>query len=602
MDLLLRASLRDAEFLAVDTETNGLGGERCELTEVGAVLAGGGELHERWSSLVRPRAPLGRGIQRFTGITQAMVDGAPAAEAVLPRLAERLEGRVLVAHNAAFDRRVLRQAFGRAGLAWPDPPAICTLALARRLLPLQRRRALGEIAGALGIEVEKAHRALADAETCGRVLCALLPRLCAQAATVQDALEALRPTRRRRASREVAGAGPSACTPDQGAVPGARPPARRPDQAAVARARERMSALDLGELPADPGVYIFRDAAGRPLYVGKSISIRSRARAHFAPSSGGAEWTAHASVVDYRPTASELGALLLECRLIRELRPPGNKRLRAGDRRLVYLRCRLDDPFPALEVAAEPAAGHGWSVGPLRGRAAAVELAEQIDSLFGLRHCGRRLKLRAAPSAYGQMGRCLSPCLGDLDPNLYRARLDAALAMFGGGADGGSALLDHVTAQMRAASGARLYERAAALRRRRARLELILRRLDGALRATHLAPELVLARHPVADRHDAIWRAGGRVAAWRPLGSVEDLAAETAKVLRAAGSQDLGAWVPADEIPEIRTAAAWLASHPDTPRLALDPAPSEREIAHFAGVARREPEPTSDAQRHRSRR
>lgn len=562
MRSLLAASLRDAEFLAVDTETNGLGGERCELTEVAAVLAGGGELHERWSSLVCIQAPLGRGIQRFTGITQAMVDGAPDAQAVLPQLAERLEGRVLVAHNAAFDRRVLRQAFARAGLRWPDPPAICTLALARRLLPLQRRRKLGEVAEALGIEVETAHRALADAETCGRVLCALLPRLCAQAATVQDALDALRPARRRR-----------------------RPP-REPSGAAVSRARARLSGLDLAELPADPGVYVFRDSAGRPLYVGKSVSIRSRARAHFAPSSGGAEWTAHASVVDYRPTASELGALLLECRLIRELRPPGNKRLRVGDRRLVYLRCRLDDPFPALEVAPEPAAGHGWSVGPLRGRAAAVELVEQLDSLFGLRHCGRRLKARPAPSAYGQMGRCLSPCLGDLDPNLYRTRLDAALALFGGGADGGRALLDHVTAQMRAASAARLYERAASLRRRRARLELVLRRLDGALRATHAAPELVLARHPAADRHDAVWLAGGRVAATAPLHSSGELAERTAEVLRAAGARGLGAWVPAEEIPEIRTVAAWLAAHPGAPRLALDPPPSERDLARFARAAR----------------
>ena len=82
-----------AEFLAVDTETNGLARERCELTEVGAVLVGGGELHERWSSLVGVSAPLSPGIQRFTGITQEMADAAPPAEAVLPELARLLRGR-----------------------------------------------------------------------------------------------------------------------------------------------------------------------------------------------------------------------------------------------------------------------------------------------------------------------------------------------------------------------------------------------------------------------------------------------------------------------------------------------------------------------------
>src|SRR5690348_2936785 len=100
---LLEQPLASAEFLAVDTETNGLARDRCELAEVGAVLVGGGELRARWSSLVGIAQPLGRGIQRFTGITQSMVDHAPPPEAVLPELAHLLQGRVLVAHNARFD-------------------------------------------------------------------------------------------------------------------------------------------------------------------------------------------------------------------------------------------------------------------------------------------------------------------------------------------------------------------------------------------------------------------------------------------------------------------------------------------------------------------
>ena len=190
---LLAQPLATAEFIALDTETNGLARERCELTEVGAVLVGGGELHDRWSSLVGVGEPLGRGIQRFTGITQQMVDEAPPPEAVLPQLAKLLQGRVLVAHNARFDTRVLKQAFARAALDWPDPPVLCTVALARRFAPLQRRRGLASLADALGIEVGETHRALPDAETCARVLCALLPRLGAAAFTIGDALAAVRP-------------------------------------------------------------------------------------------------------------------------------------------------------------------------------------------------------------------------------------------------------------------------------------------------------------------------------------------------------------------------------------------------------------------------
>src|SRR5215213_3582434 len=122
-------ALAEMAFIAVDTATTGRLGDLCEVTEVGCVLVGGGELHEEWSSLVRVERPLSRGIQRFTGITQAMVDDAPPPEEVLPRLAEMLEGRVLVAHNAQFDRRVLRQAFERCEVKWPNPPVLCTVSM-----------------------------------------------------------------------------------------------------------------------------------------------------------------------------------------------------------------------------------------------------------------------------------------------------------------------------------------------------------------------------------------------------------------------------------------------------------------------------------------
>ncbi len=556
---LLEHPLRTAEFLVLDTETNGRAREGCELTEVGAVLVGGGELHERWGSLVRPHAPLGRGIQRFTGITQAMADGAPEAAGVLGELASRMEGRVLVAHSAAFDRRVLEQAFLRVGLTWPEPPVLCTVALARRLLPLQRERKLGLLAEALGIEVALAHRALADAETCARVFCALFPKLCTASATVGEALALLRGAR-----------APRALAPRR---------ARRPPGARRARPE-----LDFGELPHDPGVYLFRGGDGRVLYVGKSVSIRSRARAHFAPGASAGEWTAQAEVVDYRPTHSELGALLLEARLIKELRPPGNVRGRA-DETLVYLRCRLDIPFPVLEVAAEPAGGHGLSVGPLRGRRAAGELLEQLSSLFGLRHCGRTLPRREHPSAYGQMGRCLSPCLGDLDPNLYRRRLDAALGLFLGPEDGASRLLRHVEEQMRDAAATRQYERAAWLHRRLGRLRTLLRGLEGTLRATHARPRLVLAGHPTAPRFEVFWLAGGRIADRGPLPSAAELAERTHRVSGAPPSLGPGAFVPAGELEEVRILEGWLASHPATPVLALDPPPARAQLEEFVRAA-----------------
>jgi DNA polymerase III subunit epsilon len=538
--------LAGAEFLAVDVETNGRAGDLCEVTEVGAVLVGGGELHDRFESLVRVAQPLSRGIERFTGITQAMVDAAPEPSAVLEELAELAAGRVLIAHNASFDRRALAQAFERTGIDWDNPPFICTVRLATRLAPLSRQRKLGPLAESLGIEVEGAHRALVDAETCARVFCALFPRLCAHAATVGDALELASPRRR----------------------------AGKPARVRVPR-EERP---DLSKLPDDPGVYVFRDESGRPLYVGKSVSVRSRARSHFCAPSG---WTERAAVVDYKPTNSELGALVLENRLIKAWQPPGNKQLKRTDGWL-YLRARLDIAYPVLELAEEPAPGLAVNIGPLRGKGAAEELIGQLESLFLLRHCGRRLRRREFASIYGQMGRCSSPCLGDLDPNAYRRKLDEALALFDGPDDASTLLLDHIEERMQEAAAERRYERAEVLRRRRERLADVLGRLGGVVRATHACSRLVLARHPAKPRLDAFWVVAGRVRDWGPLPPMDELEERTASVVE--GSRPGAGAVPVDEVDEVRIVSSWLAAN-ESHELPLDPAPGRSALSELVAHA-----------------
>src|SRR3954449_478581 len=524
---LLATPTAQAEYLAVDVETNGRSGALCELTEVGAVLVGGGEVHESWSSLVRPQMPLQRGIQRFTGITQAMASSAPEPEDVLPRVAEMLRGRVLVAHNAQFDRRCLRQAFQRVGLKWPRPPVVCTVQMARRFAPLVRERKLAALADSLGIEVQEVHRALPDAVTCARILCALLPRMCAAAPTIEEAVEYLQS--RRRGGSEI-----------------------------IARRIAKEERPDLSALPSDPGVYIFRNDAGQPLYVGKSVSLRSRARAHFCAPSG---WTERAAIVDYKATHSELGALVLENRLIKQWLPVGNKALKRTDQ-WAFIRCRLGIPYPLLDAGSDPAPGHAINVGPIKGVRTAQDIADQLTSMFRLRHCGRKLKVREYPSAYGQMGRCCSPCLGDLDPNAYRRQVEKALSVFWS-SDARAALLSELDEQMRAAARSQAYERAGTLVRRKERLDRLLWRTEGMLEALHARPRLVLASHPSKPLWDAFWVVGGRVVDWGPVApDTSDLAERTASAMTGAlrsSRPGSAASVPAGEVDEVRIVASWIA-------------------------------------------
>jgi DNA polymerase-3 subunit epsilon len=177
------------------------------------------------------------------------------------------------------------------------------------------------------------------------------------------------------------------------------------------------------------------------------------------------------------------------------------------------------------------------------------------------------------------MGRCVSPCLGDLDPNAYRRQLDLALSHFER-PGAGEALIEEIDRRIAEASAETRYERAAALLRRRGRLAWVLERLDGMLRATHAAPRLVVARHPVKERFDAFWLVRGRLVDWGPLPGPSELLERTERALDHPPGRTV---VPADEVDEVRIVAGWVADH-EPPELALDPPPDERAVLSFAAA------------------
>jgi DNA polymerase-3 subunit epsilon len=130
---------------------------------------------------------------------------------------------------------------------------------------------------------------------------------------------------------------------------------------------------------------------------------------------------------------------------------------------------------------------------------------------------------------------------------------------------------------MHEASAERRYERAAWLQRRRKRLESLLIKLGGVLRAIHASTRLVLAPHPSDPaRFDAVWIAGGRVVDWGPLVPAGELVSRSRRAVRIGGE----GWLPADEIPEARLVGAWIAAH-DPPALELGLGVGEAEHTAF---------------------
>jgi DNA polymerase III alpha subunit (gram-positive type) len=165
-------------FAVVDVETSGLNPAHDHLLQVAVVTVDlEGVIHERWSSLVRPpRGIWGRvGPTHIHGLSRWSMLGSPRAHQVLPDIARRFEGRVIVAHNLGFDLAFLQAAADATATALPTTPVLCTLELSRHLdRGRQLRHRLGDICERYGIALDRPHDALADAEATAQVLIRLL--------------------------------------------------------------------------------------------------------------------------------------------------------------------------------------------------------------------------------------------------------------------------------------------------------------------------------------------------------------------------------------------------------------------------------------------
>ena len=159
-------------IVMLDFETTGLSPENGDrITEVAALRIVGGEIVERYVSLVNCNVRVPSFITHLTGITQSMVDGAPPAAEVVPQLIDFIGGDVLAAHNASFDEKFLKAEGLLLGRRTRHGGLVCSLKLSRRVFPGLASYKLGQLSATLGVEFGgRAHRAEADAEAAAHVL------------------------------------------------------------------------------------------------------------------------------------------------------------------------------------------------------------------------------------------------------------------------------------------------------------------------------------------------------------------------------------------------------------------------------------------------
>ena len=385
----------DSHAVFVDLETTGATATHDRITEVGIIEVHQGRLIGEWSTLVNPGMSIPPMIQALTGINNAMVASAPSFADIQRDLLQRLQGKLFIAHNARFDYGFLKNEFRRCGVTF-NAQVLCTVKLSRKLYPQYPRHNLDTLLERHGVNCDARHRALGDA----KVLWLLAQKWTAERgpALVKAAVDVLIKTQ--------------------------TVPAGLPD-------------LAFDHIPEAPGVYFFYGDNDVVLYVGKSINLRARVMAHFSGDhrvNKDMQIAREIKRIDWQQTVGELGALLLESKLVKQLAPVHNRQLRRNSSLCAWhWREGGIDSAPTLASAGDiDPARFGELYGLFRSRATAIEALREIAATHGLCSIMLGLEKRTAsntgPCFAHQIRRCRGACVGQESPAQHAGRLKAALA------------------------------------------------------------------------------------------------------------------------------------------------------------------------------
>ena len=225
-----------------------------------------------------------------------------------------------------------------------------------------------------------------------------------------------------------------------------------------------------GSIPTNPGVYRFRDAHDRVIYVGKARNLRSRLTTYFQDPAAlhprTAAMVAAARTVDWVIVGTEVEALSLEYAWIKEFDPRFNVRYR-DDKSYPYLAVTIGEEFPRVAVVREARRRGTRYFGPYAHAWAIRSTVDELLKVFPVRSCRdgvfRRAKAIGRPCLLGYIDKCAAPCVDRIDATSYRVIVDDFCSFMAGHADG---FIRDLERQMRAAAQEQRYEDAARLRDR----------------------------------------------------------------------------------------------------------------------------------------
>ncbi len=379
----------------VDIETTGGNPDRDRITEIGIITHHDGESHQ-WEQLMNPGVGIPYNIQQLTGITPAMVESKSSFEDLSSEILLELKDKIFIAHNARFDYGFIKASFARMGIDF-RAKVVCTVKLSRLLFPAQPRHNLDTIIATHGLQVSSRHRAMGDADVLRQFW--------------QKCLAQFGEQRLRQAVQELL-----------------QNPSLPP----------HIDVKLVEDIPEKPGVYIFYAENRRPLYIGKSNSIKTRVMSHFSSAlkvRKEMKLAMQVRDIDWIETSGEIGALLLESRLIKEQLPSMNVKLRRT-RDLCAWQINLNEygvltPTLVRHQDLQPGVQENL-YGLFYSRREALQTLQSLakknqlcEGLLGLE------KISPGKPCFGyQVKQCAGACVGEEPLPQYHLRLQTVLSKF----------------------------------------------------------------------------------------------------------------------------------------------------------------------------
>lgn len=224
------------------------------------------------------------------------------------------------------------------------------------------------------------------------------------------------------------------------------------------------------QFPVTPGVYLMKDAQGRVLYVGKAKHLRNRAAHYFTQAAVDDRRTCDLvkliADIDFLPAESEVDALLLEARLVKDIQPPFNVELK-DDKSFPYLQIRMREDYPRVEFTRKPRHSGVKLYGPFTSAKSLRMAIQVLQRIFQFRTCTLDIDINDRrwrwfrPCLLHSIHRCTAPCNFRVTPEDYRKQIRALRMVLEGKKE---KLLREMEEEMRTASAAMQFERAARLR------------------------------------------------------------------------------------------------------------------------------------------